>query len=122
MISRYEHRGQPLLPRHHFYRRLARHGLAGLGLIAVALGIGVVGYHAIAGLGWVDSIHNASMILAGMGPVDPMPNPRSKLFASAYAIFSGVVFLGTVGVFLSPIVHRFLHRFHFETDETRGSA
>ena len=120
MIERFEHRGQPLLPRHRFLQRVARHGLLGLGLLAAALGIGVVGYHTFAGLGWIDSIHNASMILAGMGPVDPMPTPGSKLFASAYAIFSGVVFLGTVGVFLSPIVHRFLHRFHFETDETRA--
>ena len=122
MIDRFEHHKQPLLPRPRFYRRLARHGLAGFGLLGVALGIGVVGYHAVAGLGWVDSIHNASMILAGMGPVDPMPTAGSKLFASAYAIFSGVVFLGTVGVFLSPIVHRFLHRFHLEDDETRGRA
>ena len=116
MIHRYEHRSQPLLSRRRFFRRLVAHGLFGLGLLAVALAIGVGGYHFIAGLGWIDSVQNASMILAGMGPVDSMPTAGSKLFASAYAIFSGVVFLGTIGVFLSPIVHRFLHRFHLEAD------
>ena len=120
MADRFEHRAEPLLPRRRFFRRLARHGVLGLGLIASALAIGVLGYHGIAGLGWIDSIHNASMILAGMGPVDPMPDGASKLFASAYAIFSGVVFLGTIGVFLSPIVHRFLHRFHLEAANTKS--
>jgi hypothetical protein len=77
-----------------------------------------MGYHRIAGLGWVDSVLNASMILTGMGPVDPMTTTAAKLFASAYALFSGVVFLSAVGIVLSPIFHRILHAFHL--DDNRG--
>ncbi len=76
--------------------------------------VGVLGYHSLAHLGWVDSIENASMIMAGMGPVDPLSNDAAKLFASAYAIFSGVVFLSTVAVLMTPVVHRLLHHFHAE--------
>jgi hypothetical protein len=113
----FEHHRQPLLSRPAFARRVARHGILGSLLIAVSLGIGTVGYRAIAGLDWVDSVLNASMILTGMGPVTPMQTTAAKLFASAYAIFSGVVFLSTVGVMAAPIAHRFLHRLHLDEAE-----
>jgi hypothetical protein len=63
---------------------------------------------------WIDALLNASMILGGMGPVDPLPNDKSKVFASAYALFAGVVFLVSIGVLVSPLVHRTLHRFHLD--------
>ncbi len=99
--------------------RLARGALVAGGLIAISLGIGVVGYHAFAGLPWLDSLVNASMILAGMGPVDPVRSDAGKWFESVYAIFSGVAFLTSVGVLLAPAVHRFLHRFHLEGGTNR---
>lgn len=83
-------------------------------VIGICLGIGVVGYRVFAGLGWVDALLNASMILTGMGPVDPMTTTGAKIFASAYAVFSGVAFLTIVAVLFAPVVHRFLHRFHIE--------
>jgi hypothetical protein len=83
-------------------------------LLGVSLGIGMIGYHYVDELPWLDSLLNASMILTGMGPVDPMKNDAAKWFASIYAIFSGVAFLSTVAVFLSPLVHRFLHRHHLD--------
>jgi hypothetical protein len=76
--------------------------------------LGILGYYTIAGLGWVDSLLNASMILTGMGPVDPMPNDASKIFASAYCIYSGVAFLTSIAVFLSPALHRLMHQLHIE--------
>ena len=103
-----------LMPRHLFYRRVARSALIAWLLIGGSLGIGVLGYHFAAGLGWLDSLLNASMILTGMGPVDPVTSPAGKWFASAYALFSGVAFLTIVAVLLAPVVHRFLHRFHLE--------
>jgi hypothetical protein len=75
-----------------------------------------MGYHSFARLGWIDSILNASMILTGMGPVDPMTTTAAKLFASAYALFSGVVFLSAMGIILTPIFHRVLHAFHMDED------
>ena len=114
---RLERHHQPLLPLEHFWRRLAAYGAVAGGLVAMSLGIGMLGYHVFGNLPWVDSLLNASMILTGMGPVDPMRTTAGKLFASAYALFSGVAFLSIVGVLLAPVVHRFLHHFHLEFGE-----
>ncbi len=102
----------------HLRRKFYRHFLAALGcasgLIAVSLALGILGYHCFAGLGWMDSLLNASMILTGMGPVNTLNTDGAKLFASAYALFSGVVFISATGILLSPIFHRVLHKFHLE--------
>jgi hypothetical protein len=113
----FEHKSHPLLPKELFYKRVLRYGGFSLMLISVSLGIGVLGYHYTNSLGWLDSLVNASMILTGMGPVDLMKTDASKWFASVYSIFSGVIFLSTVAVFLSPIFHRFLHKFHLDEEE-----
>jgi len=86
----------------------------GLAIVAASLGIGVVGYHLTEGLGWLDSLLNASMILGGMGPVDVLHHNAGKWFASFYALFSGVAFLVTCGVLFAPVIHRFLHKFHLD--------
>ena len=113
----FEHHRAPLLDRAEFARRLARFAaFAGL-LVAGSLFIGICGYHFIASLGWVDALLNAAMILTGMGQVDPMTTTAAKLFAAAYALFSGVAFLTIVAVLLAPLVHRFLHRLHLEMDD-----
>lgn len=112
----FEHRSEPLLPRAAFVRRLALHASASLGLVALSLGIGVMGYHGFEGLSWVDSILNAAMILGGMGPVNELHTVRGKLFAAGYALFSGIVFLVAAGVLFAPLVHRLLHKFHLEMD------
>jgi hypothetical protein len=110
----FEHHRKPLLSRAAFLARLARSSALASVLIALSLAIGVIGYHVFAGLPWIDALLNASMILTGMGPVDPLPTATAKVFASAYALFSGVAFLSVVGLLMAPIVHRFLHRFHLE--------
>src|SRR5436190_21263911 len=108
----YERRKQRLLSRFEFGKRVGRHGLMALGVLVFGLGIGVLGYHRPAHLSWIDSLLNASMILGGMGPVDPLPTNAVKIFASCYALFSGLAFIGIVSVLLAPFVHRMLHRFH----------
>lgn len=113
----YEPRKQRLLSRAEFSKRVGRHGLVALGVLAFGLGIGVLGYHQLAHLSWIDSLLNASMILGGMGPVDPLPTNAAKIFASCYALFSGLAFIGIVSVLLAPFVHRMLHRFHAEERE-----
>jgi hypothetical protein len=115
----YERRGQPLLDRRGFVRRLTRHMLLAAAVLLVAWGIGVLGYRLMAGLSWVDAVLNASMILGGMGPVDPILSTGGKLFAAAYALFSGVVFLVAAGVLVAPLLHRVLHHFHLEIDEAQ---
>ncbi len=97
-----------------FIKRLALcFGLA-LFLILVALFIGIAGYHWIAGLTWIDSLLNASMILGGMGPVNQLTSTGGKVFASVYALFSGLVFIAVMGVVFSPVLHRMLHKFHMD--------
>jgi hypothetical protein len=110
----YERRDQPLLSLAKFTRRVARHALVALVVIMIALGIGVVGYHALGDLGWIDSLLNASMILGGMGPVDPLKSSAAKIFASFYALFSGLAFIGIASLMIAPFAHRLLHRFHIE--------
>jgi len=115
----YEHRTEPLLPRRKFLRRLAMHGLAAGGMVAVSLSLGILGYHFLAGLSWIDALLNASMILTGEGPVDPMRTATAKLFASFYALFSGVVFLAIWSILVVPVAHRLLHKLHLEGKERR---
>ncbi|MBI3501805.1 MAG: hypothetical protein HY063_08420 [Bacteroidetes bacterium] len=110
----YEHHSKPLLPKKEYYSRLLRNFFWGGVIVAISLLIGILGYHFTENLGWLDSLLNASMILTGMGPVDPMTTSVGKLFASFYAIFSGVVFLTTIAFVLAPVAHRFLHKFHLQ--------
>ncbi|HVS27040.1 MAG TPA: two pore domain potassium channel family protein [Burkholderiales bacterium] len=110
----YEHRTQHLLSRATFARRVARHVILALFVLGFGLGIGVVGYHYFAELPWLDALLNASMILSGMGPVDPLHKPMAKLFASFYALFSGLAFIAVASVLVAPFAHRILHRLHLD--------
>ena len=113
----YENRKQTPLSTAKFFKRVARYWLAGFGVLGFGLGGGILGYHYIAGLNWIDSLLNASMILGGMGPVGPLRTNGAKIFASCYARFSGLAFIGIVSVLLAPFVHRLLHRVHAEERE-----
>ena len=110
----YEHHSEKLLPRRKFAGRVLQHLAIALLLVGGALSIGASGYHFIAGLPLVDSILDASMILGGMGPVDPLVTTPAKLFASAYALFSGLVFIGVLGILILPFAHRVMHKLHLE--------
>ncbi len=112
MGHRLEHHKQPLASRRVFLVRMARYLAVSIGIILISLAVGILGYHFTEGFSWLDSLLNASMILGGMGPVDPVRTVAGKLFASFYALFSGMVFLVAVGVLIAPAFHRFLHRFH----------
>ena len=114
----YEHRTKPLLPRKVFYQRLARHAAMGVAVIVISLGIGMVGYHGLEKLPWIDAFLNAAMILSGMGPVATLQTDAGKLFAGCYALFSGIALISILGIIFAPVVHRFLHKFHLE-DEGR---
>jgi hypothetical protein len=120
----YEHRNQPLLPRSAFLQRLASHVGIAIGIVLGSLVIGILGYHFLEGLAWIDALVNAAMILGGMGPVDALHTDAGKLFASFYALYSGIVFLLAVGIIFAPVFHRILHHFHLETgtDDSNGSS
>lgn len=113
----FERRRQPLLSQRDFLRRMAFSLLLAMVLLAIWLLAGMFGYHRLAGLSWIDSFLNASMIVGGMGPVDTLRSPAAKLFAGFYAIFSGVIFLSIFGLLAMPVFHRFLHRFHMDADD-----
>lgn len=114
----FERKGERLLPFSSFLRRLGMSLAFALGLSGVGLLIGTIGYHVFAGLGWLDAELNAAMILTGMGPVSPMQTPGAKIFSSIYALFSGVVFLSSTGIVLSPVFHRVIHTFHLAEDDS----
>jgi hypothetical protein len=114
----FEHRKQPLLtPREFLLRELVYLFVAALIIIGSLL-LGVFGYHYIEGLSWIDALVNASMILGGMGPVDVLHTVGGKIFASFYALYSGIIFLVSVGIILAPLYHRFLHRFHLDMEDS----
>jgi hypothetical protein len=109
-----EHHSKPLLPRPDFIRRLLRSIAAAMGLVITCLLIGMAGYHGFEGLTWVDSFANASMILSGMGPLNPMVTTCGKIFAGCYALFSGLALVTIIATIGAPVFHRFLHKFHIE--------
>ncbi len=104
-----------------FRRRFVKVAMLAFGMFTISILIGILGYHYIVKLDWVSAFLNASMILGGMGPVADLTNNDQKIFAGLYALFSGVAFLGSVAIFLSPIIHRFLVRFHMDIDPDEGS-
>jgi hypothetical protein len=119
----FEHRREKLLPFSLFLRRFAVCLGIAAGLIAFGVGIGVLGYHHFAGFTWIDSLLNACMILTGMGPVGVLPNDTAKIFASLYALFSGLIFISVMAIIISPVMHRVLHKFHIaEEDFEQGDA
>jgi hypothetical protein len=113
----FEHHKRPLLPKRDFLRRQARYTCFSLVILAVSLGLGSAGYHVFGRLSWTDAFLNASMILTGMGPVDRMDHEAGKLFASFYALYSGIAFLTLAGVLFAPVYHRFLHKLHLDMDK-----
>ena len=113
----FEHRTQPLATPAEFAQRMLRSGLITAGIVLFSLIIGMLGYHYLESLSWTDSLLNASMILGGMGPVNALRTNAGKIFASFYALYSGIVLLASVGVLATPLFHRFLHRFHLELED-----
>jgi len=113
----FEKQHERLLSARQFAWRVAAFVGAAFLLIVFALGIGVAGYHWIAGFSPIDSLLNASMILGGMGPVGELHSDAAKFFASMYALFSGLVFISVAGLLFTPLIHRILHLFHVDESD-----
>src|ERR1022692_2841246 len=112
----FERHHESLLPRQLFLRRLVRWGAVAGTILVGSLALGTGGYHFFERLPWIDALLNASMILGGMGPVDPIRTTAGKLFASFYALYSGLAIISIAGLLLVPVVHRFLHKFHVDSE------
>jgi hypothetical protein len=119
----YERRHDPLLSRAAFVRRLSTHASIALVIIAGSLTVGILGYHLLEDLHWIDALLNAAMILGGMGPVNELHTAHGKIFASLYALYSGLIVLVVAGILFAPVLHRFLHHFHLDQeDDERGAV
>ncbi len=116
-LFRFDHRGTPLATPAEFAGRLLQNILAAFALIGVSLAIGMVGYHLIERMDWLDAFLNSAMLLGGMGPVDPMHTDAGKLFAGLYALLCGLVFVLASGVVLAPVLHRVMHALHVDDDD-----
>lgn len=110
----YEHKSQPLIPPRAFARRLAASVAVALAVVAFSLVLGMVGYHAFEGLGWLDAFLNASMLLGGMGAIEVPVTDAGKLFAGLYALYCGLVVIMVAGIVLAPVAHRLMHAVHLE--------
>jgi hypothetical protein len=113
----YESRREKLLTPRQYAWRLVHHFAAVLAIAVASLGVGMAGYHRYERLPWIDAFLNAAMLLGGMGPGDDPKTPGGKLFAGFYALYAGLVFLVAAGLLLAPMLHRIVHRFHWEEDE-----
>jgi hypothetical protein len=113
----FERKSEPLLGRWQFVARMLRALAAATLVVIVSLAMGVAGYHFLAGLTWIDALLNSAMILTGMGPVNPITSTGGKLFATFYALYSGLAFLTATAILLAPLIHRMLHKFHVTDDE-----
>ena len=111
----FEHRHQPLISRKAYLKRQGKFALIALAIVFGSLLMGMAGYHFIEGMTWIDALLNDSMILGGIGPVNPLLTDAGKIFASFYALYSGVVFLVSAGVLFAPLIHRIFHHFHLES-------
>jgi hypothetical protein len=118
-VLKLETKRQPLLSRQAFARRVALSFCAASALIAVSLLGGMIGYHVLEGMAWIDAFVNASMILSGMGPLDPPKTWGGKLFAGLYALYSGLAVILAAGILFTPVLHRMLHQFHLEAEEEK---
>jgi hypothetical protein len=112
----YEPKTHPPIPRHQFVRRVLLHIVAALALLLVSLMFGMAGYEHFEQLPWRAAFLNSAMLLGGMGPVDAPQTDGGKLFAGLYALYAGLVFLVAAGLIFAPVVHRIMHRFHWEQD------
>lgn len=109
----YEKKSAPPLPSAVFVRRMLAHIAVAACVLLGSLGLGMMGYHGIEKLSWMDAFLNSAMLLGGMGPVDAPKTDSGKLFAGLYALYAGLVFLVTVAIVFTPIVHRVMHKFHW---------
>lgn len=114
LINEYEHKSEPIATKKVFYKRLFRNAVVAGVILSVCLVMGVIGYRYAGPMSWLDALHNASMILSGMGPVAEVKTAMGKIFSSFYALFSGVAFITNIGMLIAPIVHRFFHILHAE--------
>lgn len=113
----YEPKTRPPLPCKLFARRVLRHAAVALGLLLFSLLLGMAGYAYFEHLAWRDAFLNAAMLMGGMGPVNPPQTDGGKVFAGLYALYAGLLFLIIVGIVLTPVVHRVMHKFHWEENQ-----
>ena len=114
----FEHKSQPLIPARAFAVRLARSLAVALVLVLLSLLAGMLGYHLIEHLGWLEAFLNAAMLLGGMGPVDLHASDAGKVFAGAYSLYCGLVVIMVAGIVLTPVAHRLMHSLHIEDEQT----
>lgn len=113
----YESRTQAPIHRRLFIVRLLQHAGLALALLFVSLGMGMCGYMFFERLPPVDAFLNSAMLLGGMGPVDPPHTWGGKVFAGVYALYAGLVFIASAALIFTPVVHRVLHKFHWDAGQ-----
>jgi hypothetical protein len=116
----FEKRTEELLETRAYIRRQLLFILIAMGFLIVSLFIGMMGYHYLESMPWLDAFLNAAMIMGGMGPVDAIRTSSGKLFAGIYALYSGLVLLVSVGFMSAPLFHRFFHYFHLDISGQEG--
>jgi len=110
----YEVKSDPPLLRKFFARRMCMHALIACGIVTFSVALGMAGYCGFEHLGPLDGFLNTAMLLGGMGPVNAPVTPAGKLFAGFFALYAGLVFIVTAALLFTPLLHRLMHRFHWD--------
>jgi hypothetical protein len=118
----FEPHGAPLVPRAVFLKRMARHGGYAVVLLLISWAVGAWGFHALAGQVWIDAQLNAAMLLGGMGPIGEIQSDSGKVFASIYALYAGLFFIGIAALLVAPVLHRLMHHFHAADQKRSGKS
>lgn len=111
----YEHKGDKPLSSRAFMRRLMNHGLFITAVIGVSVVMGTLGYHNLGQQSWLDSFVNACMLLGGMGQVGDVQPTAGKVFSALFSLYSGLVFIVSLTTLFAPVMHRIIHKFHFDS-------
>src|SRR5687767_5725602 len=114
----YEPKTHPPISRRHFVRRIGWHVGVSVGVVGLSLFLGMAGFRVTEGLGWLDGFLQSAMLLGGMGPISAPTTEGGKLFAGLYALYCGLVFIVVAGLLIAPVIHRILHRLHWDDPQS----
>lgn len=112
----FESRKDPLASSEKFLARLMNCIGFGILFMSMVLLIGMLGYHFIEDMSWINAFTNSALTLADMGLITPVTTDAGKIFAGIFALLSGLIFFSVIGIIFAPIIHRIFHKFHLNSD------
>lgn len=112
----YEKISDELISRGRFVQRVASHSFFVIGIMALSVIVGVIGFIVLENKELEDAILHSSYMLSGFGLIEMPISTGGKLFAGLFGLYASVFFLAAFSIIFAPIVHRILHKLHLDRD------